>query len=541
MLNEFIYCSRLAWLMWVDSEMDYNKYVIEGKNVHRNVDNKEDELELPDELPLEKTTRRSLLLSSKKEKIIARLDVLEVEDGKVFPVEYKRGKAPVGKPAWPSDLVQLCAHALILIENGYNCDQGFIYYDQNKHRQKIIFKSEDFNFVRNTVSDLLSQFKSEKMPSPLEDSPKCRGCSLVGICLPDETNLFLKNKGNPKELRRIIPSRCDRLPLYIQDHRCRVGKKGKEFHITKKRKTIQKTKIMSTSQINIYGNASVTTSALKECFKQNIPVVYFSYGGWFYGLAHGLGLKNSQLKKAQFLNFEKENKKLEWAKSIVGAKIKNYRTLLMRNTKTGADKELARMKDLLEKLEQTKTQESLLGIEGAAAKLYFSTFSTMLREKESLKSFDFNGRNRRPPLDPVNSMLSFLYAILTKDITITLFIMGFDPFAGFYHSDRFGRPALALDLMEEFRALIVDSTVITLINNKMVAPDDFLRVGENVNMKSKARKTVIKAYENRMDQLITHPLFGYRISYRRIIEVQARLFSRVLLGELDEYTGFTTR
>ena len=165
----------------------------------------------------------------------------------------------------------------------------------------------------------------------------------------------------------------------------------------------------------------------------------------------------------------------------------------------------------------------------------------MLSEQARAMGFDFDGRNRRPPRDPMNALLSFLYALLTKDWTRALLVAGLDPLLGYYHQPRFGRPALALDLMEEFRPLVADSAVLQILNTGVVTPDDFARTGGAAALLPPARKRVIYAYERRMDQLVTHPVFGYRISYRRILEVQARPFGRFLLGEIDEYPEFRTR
>jgi CRISPR-associated protein Cas1 len=156
-------------------------------------------------------------------------------------------------------------------------------------------------------------------------------------------------------------------------------------------------------------------------------------------------------------------------------------------------------------------------------------------------SFDFNSRNRRPPRDPLNAMLSYAYTLLAKDLSVLAQVIGFDPYLGFYHQPRYGRPSLALDVMEEFRPLITDSVVLTVVNTGVLAPDDFIRRGPAVAMKDAARKRFIRAYENRLDALVTHPIFGYRVSYRRILEVQLRLLGRVLTGEIQDYPGFMTR
>jgi CRISP-associated protein Cas1 len=178
----------------------------------------------------------------------------------------------------------------------------------------------------------------------------------------------------------------------------------------------------------------------------------------------------------------------------------------------------------------------LLGFEGAAAGSYFSRFGQML--KVGKESFSFEGRNKRPPRDPVNTVLSYLYGILTKELFVTVLAVGFDPYIGFYHQPRYGRPALALDMMEEFRPVIADSVAFSLFNKKELIDVDFIKTGIGISLTSEAKRKVIAGYEQRMQKEIFHPVFGYKISYRRVLEVQARILSRVLAGELREYTPF---
>ena len=165
----------------------------------------------------------------------------------------------------------------------------------------------------------------------------------------------------------------------------------------------------------------------------------------------------------------------------------------------------------------------------------------LFRSGTSPLPFEMDGRNRRPPRDPVNAMLSLGYSLLAKDLTVACYAVGFDPYVGFYHQPRFGRPALALDLMEPFRPLIVDSAVLTAVNTGMVTERDFVKAGPSVALTASGRKAFFRAYEMRMDTLVTHPLFEYRVSYRRMLEIQARLLARVLEGEIGEYPVFTTR
>jgi CRISPR-associated protein Cas1 len=231
------------------------------------------------------------------------------------------------------------------------------------------------------------------------------------------------------------------------------------------------------------------------------------------------------------------------ASRMVEGKIKNSRVLLRRNTRDRPEERLRSLRELATKARDAESVASLLGIEGAAARLYFEAFPTMLSGRLDLpgRPFAFDGRNRRPPLDAVNCLLSYLYSLLVKDLTVQTFAVGFDPYVGFYHRPRFGRPALALDLAEEFRPLIAESVVINLLNNGEVRPSHFVVRAGGVALTADGRRRVLAGYERRLTSEIRHPTFGYKISYRRMLDVQARLLGAYIMGEIPEYVPLTTR
>jgi len=344
-------------------------------------------------------------------------------------------------------------------------------------------------------------------------------------------------------------ARDDALPLYVQKNGARVGKSGDQLAVKVRGKTLQKTRLIETSQVCLFGGAQLTTPAIQQCLARSIPVLYFSHGGWFYGMTQGLGHKNVGLRQAQYRADDDPERCRQLARDLVNVKILNAHTLLRRNHPDPPRAALDALKNLAERATAAESLESLLGIEGMAAKTYFAHFGGLLKpapppdhasEAPGL-DFAFNHRNRRPPGDPVNAMLSFAYALFTKDWAITLAAVGFDPYLGFYHQPRYGRPALALDMMEPFRPLVPDSVVLWSVNNGVVGPADFLRRGGAVALKNEARRKFILAYEKRMDDLVTHPVFNYRISYRRVLEVQARLLARTLAGEIPRLLDFLTR
>jgi len=569
MLNEFVYCPRLFFYEWVEGVFAHSDDTVEGALRHEKLGEKPEALKPADEAGDEKVRSRAVSLSSDAHGLTAVLDLVEGTGGRVSPVDYKHGSprdADGTLEAWPTDAVQVCVQALILRDNGYTCDEAVVYYDATKQRVRVPIDDALVARTTTAVAEARRVASSGCIPVPLVDSPKCPRCSLVGICLPDETRALLNGPdvddglgqqmplfedqavgnaatGEADEVRRLVPAGDDLRPLYVNGYGFSIGKSGGALQIKEKGTLVQEARLSDVSQLNVFGAASVTSGAVQALCELERPVSYFSSGGWFYGMTTGLGLKNVFLRRDQFRRADDEWFCLRVARAIVATKIRNQRTLLQRNHVEPPERSLEILKRLAKQALSAGSLETLLGIEGTAAASYFGGFSGMLKaaDGEDVPTFDFTTRNRRPPKDPVNALLSLGYGVLTRDLTIICQTVGFDPFIGFYHQPRFGRPALALDLMEGFRPLIVDSAVLTAINTQMVTPDDFVRSGQAVALTARGRKRFFQAYAQRMDALVTHPLFGYRVSYRRVLEIQARLLARVVSGELPEYPGFETR
>ena len=337
----------------------------------------------------------------------------------------------------------------------------------------------------------------------------------------------------------MVPARDDALPMYVQAQGGIVGKSGDNLTVRVRGEKVASARLLDVSNLSIFGNAQVTAQATREMLDRNIPICHFTYGGWLKGVTQGIGHKNVELRMSQFAVAGDKIRSLSIARELVIAKLRNSRVMLRRNhpdAPPAALKEIARLSRNARKADSLQT---LLGIEGAAASVYFANFGAMIRSDDS--EFDFRLRSRRPPKDPVNAVLSFLYSMLIKQALVSAISVGFDPYLGFYHQPKYGKPALALDLAEEFRPIVADSAALTLFNNAELKSADFVRRSGAVSLTQEGRKVVIRAFERRMDTLISHPLFGYSISYRRIMEVQARLVGRHILGELKRYPAFTTR
>lgn len=545
MINEFCYCPRLAYLEWVQGEWDDSKDTVEGRYVHRKVDKPGGKLPQAEHAePEEKLHARSVTLSSTRLGLIAKMDLIEGEGQQVIPVDYKRGKRPhVSRGAYDPERVQICVQGMILAEHGYTCTEGVLYFAGSRERVRVELDEELRALTKRTIDGLRFVAAGGQIPAPLEDSPKCPRCSLVGICLPDEVSFF---RGADIAPRPLAVGLDTAMPLYVQAFHAKVSKSGERLEVFIDDNKVEHARLIDVSQLALFGNVYVTTPAMQELMRRNIPITWHSHGGWFFGHTVGTGHKNIELRRAQFRLADDSGFALRLARGLIEAKVRNARTLIRRNWKGDQGAPAALLEAMMidvRKIQRAGDQQELLGLEGASAARYFGAFSEILKPptEDAALTFDFRTRNRRPPKDPVNALLSYAYALLVRTWTVTLSSVGFDPYLGFYHQPRYGRPALSLDLMEPFRPLIADSAVIQAINNAEVRPGDFTHVAGSVSLGNDGRKRFIAAFERRMAQEVTHPILGYRLSYRRLLEVQARLLARHLLGELNDYPNFVSR
>ena len=562
MLNEFAYCPRLFHFMHVDGLWADNHFTVDGKAAHRRIDDLDHVLpdaERPRTEPSEDDEEnappagdgddppqisRSVSLSSDTLGITAKLDLVSTLGDEAVPVETKRGRVPDNpERSWEPERVQLMAHGLLLREHGYTCDHGFLYFRGSRTRVLVPFSADLEQRTRELIVRARAAATATELPPPLDDSPKCNGCSLNGICLPDETLALAA--GAPREgadqPRRLYPVRDEAVPLYVQEQGATVGKSHSSLIVRNRDGELGRFRIIDVSQLVLCGNVQVTTQTVHLLCESGIPIVYLSRGFWFYGITHGVNLRNAYDRAAQFEVAADPARCLHFAKQVVAAKAANQRTLLRRNAAGLPERVGAEFTQALRDIDVATAMNQLLGCEGNAAAIYFRNFGLMLRPRDLSTEWDFATRNRRPPRDPVNAMLSFAYAILVKELTVAILAEGLDPWWGLYHRPRHGRPALALDVMEEFRPLIADSAVLTAINTGMVSARDFKTTQAGCVMQAEARKALLRSIDARLDQLATHPVFGYRCSWRSILRVQVRLFGRWLRGDVPSYTGMVTR
>ena len=538
MLNEHVYCPRLAYLEWVDQRFVHSGDTARGSFVHRRVDRPRGQppplaggSDRPDSTAVE--------IGSERLGIVARIDMLEADGDAVVPVEFKTGEPRAGDCVlWPPEQIQLCAQVLLLRDAGYRVDRAEVWFDGTRTRHAVAIDDELEAATLAAIDELRATAAADVAPPPLVDSPKCPRCSLVGLCLPDELNLLSRRSSEAP--RRLVAPDPAASPLYAMTPGARVTKRGGRVVLLEDGKQVASRRLLDVSHVAVFGNVDVGSALLRECFDVGIPVLWFTHGGWFSGVAQGMPSKNVAVRMRQHRIAAIGD--VTFAQAFVSGKIHNQRTLLRRHGGAEAKPAVAQLQALMRTARSTTTLASLLGVEGTAARIYFDRFTGLLRPPTALgPGPTFAGRNRRPPTDPVNAVLSFVYAMLVKDCTVALLAASLDPFVGLYHQPRFGRPALALDLAEELRPLVGDSVVLTVINNGELGPNDFVSRAGGVALTAAGRRSVVAAYERRMRTELVHPLFGYRAGYRRTLEIQARLLAAVLVGDLAEYRPLTTR
>jgi len=314
--------------------------------------------------------------------------------------------------------------------------------------------------------------------------------------------------------------------------------------------------LIKVEQVVVLADSTLTTPALLALLEQKADVCFCRYNGQFAGRLAGEFTRNGLLRVEQHRAHNDYQRRIALAQQFVAAKLANQRTQLLRTNRKLADSALATAAEQLAgviksvkalviprdvAVDPVRPQAdtplgTLQGLEGAGSAIYFGAFPKLLRA-----DFGFDGRRKRPPTDPINALLSFGYTLLTNNVLSAIGLVGLDPYVGYLHSSQYGKPALALDLMEEFRPVIVDSVVQTVINNRVLDQEDFVSELGAYRMTDAARRKFLVKFEERLSQEVEHPTFGYRATYRRCLELQVRLLAKALTGEIPGYRAFVAR
>lgn len=331
--------------------------------------------------------------------------------------------------------------------------------------------------------------------------------------------------------------------LYLVEQGATLRKDSGTFVVSKDREVLQKIPAVKVEQVVIFGNVNLTTPVIHYLLDQGIDCVFCSTTGKYHGRLFSTESRFGLLRQAQFQAISNEETRRTIAMEMVRGKLSNQRTMLMRYARERADPfiddAVSALEKSLDKLESTKDVSSIQGIEGYASTIYYSAFRRLLKQE-----LGFQGRMRRPPPDPVNSLLSFGYTLLVYGVQAAIRTVGLDPFLGFLHTIEYSKPSLALDLMEEFRPIIVDSIVLRVINSNILTEKDFEPSVERdgmIRLKEDGIKTFLHYYEERVQTEVIHPNTDTRANYRRCFELQARQLARVITGKDTAYRPFLVK
>jgi CRISP-associated protein Cas1 len=333
--------------------------------------------------------------------------------------------------------------------------------------------------------------------------------------------------------------------LYVTTQGAYLAKEGETVVVKVEKETKLRVPIHTLSAIVCFGQVSCSPFLMGMCGERGVGLAFLSEHGQFLARVQGPVSGNVLLRREQYRWADRQERTAAVARAVVTAKVANCRTVLQRALRDNGDgpgaAELARavlrLGRLLQDVASADNVDSIRGHEGDAARTYFGVFDHLITA--SKEDFFFRGRNRRPPLDNVNAMLSFSYTLLTHDITAALETVGLDPAVGYLHRDRPGRPSLGLDLLEELRPVIADRMVLSLINRRQVRAGGFRKTeAGGVLMDDATRKELLVAYQNRKQDEIQHPFLGERVAFGLVPHVQATLLARAIRGDLDGYACF---
>jgi CRISPR-associated protein Cas1 len=325
--------------------------------------------------------------------------------------------------------------------------------------------------------------------------------------------------------------------VYITQDDAFIGKTDERLNVKFDKKTILDVPLIKIDGLVIMGRASISPLAIAELVNQKIPLTFLTSSGKYIARLESEMSKNIFVRSAQWKAAGETPQAIHITQGFVRGKLKNYRSALSqarrRYSELDLDAGITQLSNAIASLEKANSINSIRGFEGAGSAAYFGCFNQLIR----VDNFSFSTRNRRPPLDPVNALLSLGYSLLRHDIQGALNIVGFDPYLGYLHTERYGRPSLALDLMEEFRPLIVDAVVLSAINRRMLAPKDFIiePVSNAVSLTKEGLHIFLRLYQEKKQDKFKHPVLQKQHTYQETFEIQARLLAKYLLGEIDKY------
>jgi len=325
--------------------------------------------------------------------------------------------------------------------------------------------------------------------------------------------------------------------VYVTQPDAFIGKTDERLSVKANKQTLLDVPLIKVDGVVVLERATISRAAVSEFLERHIPLSFIKLTGKYLGRLEPEMTKNIFVRKAQWQAAGETEQAIHAVRGFVRGKLKNYRNSLLRRERECSQLDLqssiTRLEQAIAPIDKTTTINSLRGLEGAGSAAYFGSFNQLIKGSE----FQFEARRRRPPTDPVNALLSFAYSLLRHDVQGAVNIVGFDPYLGYLHVERYGRPSLALDVMEEFRPLVADAVVLSILNKRLLKPSDFTSepLSEAVSLTKEGLHTFLRLYEQKKQSEFKHPVLGRKCTYQEAFEIQARLLAKYLMGEIDQY------
>ncbi len=509
------FCPRRAWLE-VHGERTDTGQMAHGTADHTAVD---------DPASSRDRRQRAVDVASAKLSIVGRCDTVEwSEDGEATVIEHKANPVRRSSRVTEPQRIQLALQALCLAEQGHDVAEGAVWFSTTRRRVRVELDDDLLDRARKEIELARKVIESDKPPDPLEDDPRCRRCSHVDVCLPDEHRRRYPSRriGVADPTGRVLHLATPGSRASLRRGRIEIDARGQPTT------TIPYGHVVA---LVVHGNAEISSALVRQSLADGRPIVWCSWSGRVDGWTVPAQGPNGEARGRQHRLGDLV--KLRVARAIVAAKLRNQAALLRRHALPARRK----LRDLAREAPGASSQRELFGIEGRGAALYFKDLSRALAPEWAT----IERRTSRPARDPVNAALNLAYGLLLGDVIRAITACGLDPAGGVFHTAKRNKPALALDLMEELRAPMADSAVIWAVNNGELRAEHFTQQTGSVRMKQAGRKALIAAYERRATTEFRHPQFGYRISWRRAMEVQARMFLALLFGDVDRYVPIEIR
>jgi CRISPR-associated protein Cas1 len=525
-LHALAYCPRLFYLEEVEELYTQDAAVFAGRRLHAELEKQEDE------------EWEELFLESEELGLRGRVDALRTRARQTIPYEHKRGRCHRDDnkqpQAWESDRIQILAYACLLESAlGIQIQEGRIRYHADNVLVRVPLNDEGRATVREAIQQARQLRTSTHRPPVTDNERMCARCSLAPVCLPEEARLAHNREWQPM---RLFPKDDERQVIHILEPGTAVGRTGEQLKLTRRGKPTETFPVQQVGQVVLHSFSQISTQALHFCVAQGIGVHFISGGGRYLG-SFDTRQGSIQRRIRQYEALSNPDTCLKLARTLVNCRAQGQRKFLMRGQRgtkvvsAKLEKAIAQMKAILKQVPKADSLDSLLGLEGKLAAVYFGALPCLIAPGVP-PELHFDHRNRRPPKDRFNALLSFGYALLIKDVMNAILTVGLEPALGLYHQPRSQASPLALDLLEVFRVPLVDMPVMASINKgQWDVQADFEVRGVQVWLSDAGRRKLVSLYERRKEESWKHPVTGYSLTYRRLLELEVRLLEKEWSGE----------